>query len=79
MDLSAPGVGILTAVPPALDTDGVQDGYQAMDGTSFSAPMVSAAMAWVRAARPGAHARPRHPGRRGSTRARRRSGRAGTR
>ena len=52
VDLSAPGVGILTAVPPALDTDGVQDGYQAMDGTSFSAPMVSAAMAWVRAARP---------------------------
>ena len=52
VDLSAPGVGILTAVPPALDTDGVQDGYQAMNGTSFSAPMVSAAMAWVRAARP---------------------------
>ena len=52
MDLSAPGVGILTAVPPALDTDGAQDGYQALDGTSFSAPMVSAAMAWVRAARP---------------------------
>ncbi|MDA0168575.1 S8 family serine peptidase [Solirubrobacter taibaiensis] len=52
VDLSAPGVGILTAVPPALDTDGAQDGYQAMDGTSFSAPMVSAAMAWVRAARP---------------------------
>ncbi|MDA0138301.1 S8 family peptidase [Solirubrobacter deserti] len=52
VDLSAPGVGILTAVPPSLDGDGVQDGYQAMDGTSFSAPMVSAAMAWVRAARP---------------------------
>ncbi len=52
VDLSAPGVGILTAVPPALDTDGVQDGYQALNGTSFSAPMVSAAMAWVRAARP---------------------------
>ena len=52
VDLSATGVGILTAVPPALDGDGVQDGYQALDGTSFSAPMVSAAMAWVRAARP---------------------------
>ena len=52
VDLSAPGVGILTAVPPALDGDGVQDGYQALNGTSFSAPMVSAAMAWVRAARP---------------------------
>jgi hypothetical protein len=52
VDVSAPGVGILTAVPPALDTDGVQDGYQSMDGTSFSAPMVSAGLAWVRAARP---------------------------
>lgn len=52
VDLSAPGVGIMTAVPPALDTDGVQDGYQIMDGTSFSAPMVSAALAWVRAVRP---------------------------
>ncbi len=52
VDPSAPGVGIMTAVPPALDTDGVPDGYQVMDGTSFSAPMVSAAPAWVRAARP---------------------------
>lgn len=52
VDLSAPGVNVMTAVPPALDTDGAQDGYQAMDGTSFSAPMVSAALAWVRAARP---------------------------
>ena len=52
IDLSAPGVGILTAVPPALDSDGAQDGYQALDGTSFSAPMVSAGLAWVRAARP---------------------------
>jgi hypothetical protein len=52
IDLSAPGVGILTAVPPALDSDGAQDGYQAQSGTSFSAPMVSAGLAWVRAARP---------------------------
>ena len=52
IDLSAPGVGILAAVPPALDTDGVQDGYEALNGTSFSAPMVSAALAWIRAARP---------------------------
>jgi hypothetical protein len=52
VDLSAPGVGILAAVPPALDGDGAQDGYQALDGTSFSAPMVSAALAWVRSARP---------------------------
>jgi hypothetical protein len=52
IDLSAPGVDILTAVPPALpDPDGAQDGYSVQSGTSFSAPMVSAAIAWVRAAR----------------------------
>ena len=52
IDLSAPGEAIMTAVPPALDTDGVQDGYQRQHGTSFAAPMVAAAVAWVRAARP---------------------------
>jgi hypothetical protein len=53
VDLSAPGVDILAAVPPALDTaDGVADGYTRVSGTSFAAPMVSAAMAWIRQARP---------------------------
>jgi hypothetical protein len=53
VDLSAPGVDIMTAVPPALpDPDKAQDGYSRQSGTSFSAPMVSAAIAWVRAARP---------------------------
>ena len=52
VDLSAPGENILTAVPPQFDDDGTRDGYEALDGTSFSAPMVSAAVAWVRAARP---------------------------
>ena len=52
VDLSAPGENILTAVPPAFDQDGNPDGYQLLDGTSFSAPMVSGAVAWVRAARP---------------------------
>jgi hypothetical protein len=53
VDLSAPGVGILAAVPPSLDVnDGTADGYEAMSGTSFAAPMVSAAMAWIRQARP---------------------------
>jgi subtilisin family serine protease len=52
IDLSAPGVGVLTAVPAAFDQDGTQDGYMAVDGTSFAAPMVAAAAAWVRAARP---------------------------
>ena len=42
----------MTAVPPALDGDGVQDGYERQSGTSFAAPMVAAAVAWVRAARP---------------------------
>lgn len=52
MDLAAPGVGILTAVRAgdAGDVDG--DGYEAVTGTSFAAPMVAAAAAWVRAARP---------------------------
>jgi hypothetical protein len=59
VDLSAPGVGIPTAVPLALDTrdsrpphTGSRDGYEIASGTSFSAPMVAAAIAWVRAARP---------------------------
>jgi hypothetical protein len=51
VDLSAPGESIMTAVPPSLDGDGDQDGYQRLDGTSFSAPMVSAAVAWIRQAR----------------------------
>jgi hypothetical protein len=53
VDLSAPGEAIPTAVPVALDgQDGVRDGYELQSGTSFAAPMVSAAIAWVRAARP---------------------------
>ena len=53
VDLSAPGESIMTAVPVSLDTeDGNRDGYQRLNGTSFSAPMVSGAVAWVRAARP---------------------------
>jgi hypothetical protein len=51
IDLSAPGENIMTAVPAAFDEDGNRDGYMALDGTSFSAPMVSAAVAWVRAVR----------------------------
>jgi Subtilase family len=53
IDLSAPGVGILVAVPPALDNDGNPDGYQLDAGTSFSSPIVAAAAAWLEAARPG--------------------------
>jgi hypothetical protein len=53
IDLGAPGVGIQTAVPVALDKgDGNADGYAGVSGTSFAAPMVAAAAAWVRAVRP---------------------------
>jgi hypothetical protein len=52
VDLSAPGEGILAAVPTAFDGDGTPDGYEALSGTSFAAPMVSAVAAWIRAARP---------------------------
>jgi hypothetical protein len=52
LDLSAPGVGVLAAVPAWLDEDGTRDGYMALDGTSFSSPMVAAGAAWVAAARP---------------------------
>jgi hypothetical protein len=52
IDLAAPGLNVMTAVPPALDGDGTQDGYEIQSGTSFSAPMVAGAVAWVRAARP---------------------------
>ena len=52
VDLSAPGVGVVTATPGRLDADGNGDGYEAVTGTSFSAPMVAAAAAWVRAVRP---------------------------
>jgi hypothetical protein len=53
VDLSAPGVGILTATPKQFDDDGTADGYEAVTGTSFSAPMVAAAAAWLRTAKPG--------------------------
>ena len=52
IDLAAPGENVMTAVPPALDQDGTQDGYEAQSGTSFAAPMVAGAVAWVRAVRP---------------------------
>jgi hypothetical protein len=52
MDLAAPGVSIETAVPPSMDTEAPVDGYMHLSGTSFSAPMVSAAVAWIEGARP---------------------------
>ena len=52
VDLSAPGQEVLLGVPRALDDDGRKDGYTEFDGTSFSAPIVAAAVTWIRAARP---------------------------
>jgi hypothetical protein len=53
IDVAAPGENIPLAVPVALDTaDGVQDGFTLGSGTSFSAPIVAGAVAWLRAARP---------------------------
>ncbi|MDX6411306.1 MAG: serine protease, partial [Gaiellaceae bacterium] len=49
VDLAAPGVEIETAVPLSFNATG----YESLDGTSFSAPIVSGATAWVWTARAG--------------------------
>lgn len=48
VDLAAPGKDILAAVPTSADPSG----YMLVDGTSFAAPIVSAAAAWVWTVRP---------------------------
>jgi hypothetical protein len=53
IDVAAPGEDIPLAIPVAFDTDGVADGITTDSGTSFSAPIVAGAAAWIRAARPG--------------------------
>lgn len=52
IDVSAPGAGILTAIPVSADGDGVRDGFSAVTGTSFSAPMVAATVPWISQVRP---------------------------
>ncbi|CAN5235494.1 hypothetical protein BH20ACT16_BH20ACT16_07700 [soil metagenome] len=53
VDVSAPGVSIPLAVPLAFDTaDGVADGVTTASGTSFAAPIVSGAAAWLATSRP---------------------------
>jgi hypothetical protein len=49
-DLSAPGKGIIGAVPLARDPTGFTTAP--VDGTSFSAPIVAAAAAWIWTVRP---------------------------
>ncbi|MDP9309259.1 MAG: S8 family serine peptidase, partial [Actinomycetota bacterium] len=48
LDLVAPGENIMAAIPTIFDPSG----YRALDGTSFSAPLVSGAAAAVWTARP---------------------------
>jgi hypothetical protein len=49
LDVSAPGVGMVGAVPLSHDATGFSLG---LDGTSFAAPIVSAAAAWIWTLRP---------------------------
>jgi hypothetical protein len=53
VDIAAPGVQVPVALPVAVDMDGVPDGVTLADGTSFAAPIVAGAAAWLAAARPG--------------------------
>ncbi len=53
IDVAAPGEDVPLAIPVALDTsDGTRDGVTVGSGTSFAAPIVAGAVAWLRAARP---------------------------
>ena len=53
VDVAAPGVDIPVARPAAFDTeDGVVDGITLASGTSFAAPIVSGAAAWLATVRP---------------------------
>ena len=52
IDLAAPGLDVPVAVPPAFDPDGVPDGVTLDTGTSFAAPIVAGAAAWLATARP---------------------------
>jgi len=53
VDVAAPGVDVPLSIPGVFDTkDGVADGVTLASGTSFAAPLVSGAAAWLASARP---------------------------
>ncbi len=52
VDMSAPGEAVPVAVPASLDDAGTADGVALADGTSFAAPMVAGAAAWIATVRP---------------------------
>jgi len=53
VDVAAPGLNIPLAIPVAFDVeDGAADGVTLASGTSFSAPIVAGAAAWLATSRP---------------------------
>jgi Subtilase family len=52
LDLVAPGVAMPVAVPTFYRENGCVAGYCTFDGTSFSAPLVAGATAWIWTLRP---------------------------